>query len=114
MMDRKELERSRKKTSTMEEIDQPFCAGTDNALAHRGGDDCAGIEQEFGACEAREMLLPERVAAVAEGTGSHPEQPAVVFVFVFIRPPRQQGRVFRQQQRQLNPLVGCPGGWSLV
>src|SRR5579862_1618560 len=76
----KELERSRKKTSTMEEIDQPFCAGTDNALAHRGGDDCAGIEQEFGACEAREMLLPERVAAVAEGTGSHREQAAIIFI----------------------------------
>ena len=43
----------------------------------------------------------DRVAAVAEGTGSHPEQPAVVF----IRPPGQQRRVFRQQLPQTFDVV---------
>ena len=81
----KELERSGKKASAVEEIEQPPCAGSDEAIAYRRRDDCAGIDQELGTCRAREVLLPERVEAVAEGTGSHPEQPAVVF----IRPPRQ-------------------------
>ncbi len=76
----KELERSGKKASAVEEIDQPPCAGTDEAIAYRRRDDCAGIEQEFGTCLAREVLFAERVEAVAEGTGSHPEQPAVVFI----------------------------------
>src|SRR5215472_14996299 len=75
-----ELERSRKKASAVEEIDQRFCAAADEAFAYRRRDDCAGIEQEFGTCQAREVLLAERVAAVAEGTGRHPEQPAIVFI----------------------------------
>ncbi len=41
------------------------------------------------------------VEAVAVGTGSHPEQPAVVF----IRLPGQQGRVFRQQLPQSFDVV---------
>src|SRR5262245_2008403 len=96
-----ELARSRKKASAVEEIDQPPSAGTDERLAHTRGDDCAGIEQELGTCLAREVLLPERVAAVAEGTGSHPEQPAVVL----IRPPRQQRRVFGQELPQTFDVI---------
>ena len=53
----KELERSRKKASAVEEIDQTPCAGTDEAIAYRRRDDCAGIEQELGTCRAREVLL---------------------------------------------------------
>jgi hypothetical protein len=46
----KELERSRNKTFAVEEIDQPLCAGTDETIAYRRRNDCAGIDQEFGAC----------------------------------------------------------------
>jgi hypothetical protein len=56
-------------------------------------EDGPGIEQDLGTSQAREVLLAERVATVAERTGSHPEQSAVVL----IRPPRQQRRVVRQQ-----------------
>ena len=75
--------------------------GTDEAFAYRRRDDCAGIEQKLGTCLAREVLLADRVDAVAEGTGSHPEQPAVVF----IRLPRQQRRVFRQQLPQTFDVI---------
>jgi hypothetical protein len=71
----KKFERSGKQASAMKEIDQPLCAGTDEAIAHRRGNDCPGIKQEFGACPAREVLLAERVTAVAEGTGRHPSRP---------------------------------------
>ena len=81
----KEPERLRKKASAMEEIEQSLCAGSDEAIAYRRRDDCAGIDQDLGACRPREYLLPGRVKAVAVGLGSHPEQPAVVF----IRSPRQ-------------------------
>src|SRR5438105_1536597 len=62
-----------------------LCAGSDEAIAYRRRDDCACIDQELCTCRAREYLLPGRVEAVAVGLGSHPEQPALVF----IRPPRQ-------------------------
>src|SRR5215472_769501 len=81
----KELERSREKASAVEEIDQPLSAGLDQAIAYRRHNDCAGIEQELGTCQAREVPLADLVGAVAVGTGSHPEQTAAVF----IRPPRQ-------------------------
>ena len=81
----KKLERSGKQASLVEEIDQPSGAGLDEAIADRRRDDGAGIEQELGTGLAREVLLSKRVAAVAEGTGRHPEQAAVGF----IRPPRQ-------------------------
>jgi len=81
----KEFERSWKKASAVEEIDQRFCTGTDEAIAYRRRDDGAGIEQQLGTCRAREVLLPEWVEAVAVGIGSHSQQPAVVF----IRSPRQ-------------------------
>jgi hypothetical protein len=92
----KELQRSRKKASAVEEIDQPPGARPDDANPYRRRDHRTGIEQKLGACLAREMLLADRVEAVAEGTGSHPEQPAIVF----IRLPRQQRRVFRQELPQ--------------
>jgi len=92
----KELQRSRKKASTVEEIDQPPGARLDNASAYRRRNHRTGIEQKLGACLAREMRLADRVEAVAERTGSHPEQPAIVF----IRLPRQQRRVFRQELPQ--------------
>src|SRR5262249_55923404 len=89
----KELQRSRKKPSTVEEIEQTPCAGSDETVAYRRRDDCAGIEQELGTGCAREVLFADWVEAVAVGSGRHPEQPAVVF----IRPPRQQRREFNQQ-----------------
>ena len=73
----------------------------DEVIAYRRHDDCAGIDQELGTCLAREVLLPDRVAAVAEGIRSHPEQPAVVF----IRPPRQQRRVFCQELPQTFDVI---------
>jgi len=88
----KKLERSLKNAPAAEEIDQPPGTVADQVVAYRRHDDCAGIEQEFGTCLAREVLLPDRVAAVAERTCGHPEQPAVVL----IRLPRQKRRVFRQ------------------
>jgi len=81
----KELERSGKKASAVEEIEQPLCAGSDQVIAYRRRDDCAGIDQELGTYLAREDPLAGRFGAGAVGFGSHPEQPAVVF----IRPPRQ-------------------------
>src|SRR5262245_49202276 len=68
----------------------------DEPFAYRLRDDCAGIEQEFGTCQARKVFLSERVAAVAVGTGSDPQQSAIVFICL----PRQQRRVFRQQLTQ--------------
>jgi hypothetical protein len=97
----KELERSRKKASTVEEINQPSGTGTDEAIAYPRRDKCAGIEQKLGACLAREMLLADRIEAVAEGTGSHPEKPAVAF----IRPPRRQRGVFRQELPQSFDII---------
>ncbi len=47
------------------------------------------------------MLLANWVEAIAVGTGSHPEQPTVVF----IRLPGQQGRIFRQQLPQTFDVV---------
>src|SRR5262249_49281800 len=76
----KKLKRSGKQASALEEIDHPPCARMEEAIAYRRRNDCAGIEQELGTCLAREVLLAECVAAVAEGAGSHPEQPAVVFI----------------------------------
>ena len=81
----KELERSRKKASAVKKIDQPLCARSDEAIAYRRRDDCAGIDQELGTRRPREDLLSDRVAAVGVGLGSHPKQPAVVFIC----PPRQ-------------------------
>src|SRR5262249_36808222 len=81
----KALQPSRKKASAVEEIEQTPCAGSDEAIAYRRRDDCAGIKQELGTCRARELLFPGRVGAAAIGLGSYPEQPAVVF----ISPPRQ-------------------------
>src|SRR5579872_2302310 len=69
---------------------------TAEAIADRRRDDCAGIEQNFGACRAREVLLANRVEAVAVGSGSHPEQPAVIFIGF----PSQQRRIFRQELPQ--------------
>src|SRR5262245_4549724 len=94
----KELERSWEEASAVEEIDQPHCAGTDEPIAYPWRDDGTGIEQELGASPAREVLLAERVEAVAKGTGSHPKQAAVQGLF--IRPPRQQGRIFSQELPQ--------------
>src|SRR5262245_30442106 len=74
----KELERSGKKASAVEEIEQPPGAGKDEAIAYRRRDDCAGIDQKLGTCRARELLLPGRVEAVAVRFRSHPEQAAVV------------------------------------
>src|SRR5262249_37712527 len=83
----KELERSRKKASAPEEIEQPSRAGVDEAIAYRRRDHCAGIDQERGTCRVREDLLAGWVKAVAVGIGSHPQQPTVISFF--IRPPRQ-------------------------
>jgi len=47
------------------------------------------------------VLLPERIAAVAVRLGSHPEQPCIFF----IRPPRQQRRVFRQELPQTFDVI---------
>src|SRR5207253_312629 len=85
----------------VEEIDQPHCTGIDEAIAYRRRDDCAGIEQELGTFPAREVLLADRVEAVAEGTGSHSEEPAAFFV----RPPRQQRRVCRQELPQTFDVI---------
>ena len=79
----KELQRSGEKASAVEEIDQSLCAGRDDAIAHRWCDDCTGIEQKLRTCQTSEVVLGYRVAAVAVGRGSHPEQSTVVF----IRPP---------------------------
>src|SRR5262249_8262355 len=76
-------------------------ARIDEAIAYRQRDDCAGIEQELGTCLARVVLLAERVETVAEGTGSHSEQPAVVFIGL----PRQQSRVFGQQLSQALDVI---------
>src|SRR3981081_2742312 len=81
----KEPERLGKKASAVEEIEQSLCAGSDEAIAYRRRDDCAGIDQELCTCRAREHLLTVRVEAVAVRPGSHPEQPAVLFIC----PPRQ-------------------------
>src|SRR5215831_17427537 len=97
----KELERWREKASAVEEIDQLLSAGLDETIAYRGINDCAGIEQELSTCPAREVLLADWVKAVAVGTGRHSEQPTVVF----IRPPRQQRRVFRQQLPQTLDII---------
>ena len=40
----KKLQRSGKQASAAEEIDQPLCAGTDEAIAYARRDDSAGIE----------------------------------------------------------------------
>src|SRR5258708_3982153 len=108
----KELERSWKKASALEEIDQLPGARMDEAFAYRRRDNRASIEQEFGTCEAREVLLSERVAAVAEGTGSHSEEPPVVFITpVGLRrvprspPPRQQRREFREELTQTFDVI---------
>src|SRR5262249_33675652 len=74
---------------------------TDEVIAYRGRDYCAGIEQELSTCLAREVLLAERVAAVAEGIGSHPEQPAAFF----IPRPRQQCGVFRHELPQTFDVI---------
>jgi hypothetical protein len=109
---RKELERSGKKAPTVEEIDQPHCAGIDEAIADRRRDDCARIEQEFGTFQAGEVLRADRVEAVTEGTGRHSEEPPVVFtVPVSVRRvprsprPRQQRRVFRQELPQTFDVI---------
>src|SRR5205823_3088146 len=108
----KELERLGKKAPAVEEIDQPHCTGIDEAIAYRRRYDCAGIEQELRAFPAREVLLAERVEAVAEGTGSHSEQPAVVFIAPIgprrvprSPPPRQQRGVFHQQLPQTFDVI---------
>src|SRR5262245_45842982 len=80
----------------MEETDQSPCTGGYEVVTYRRRDECAGIDQELGTRRAREALLAERVEAVAVGIGSHPDQPAVVF----IRPPRQQRGVIRQELTQ--------------
>src|SRR6266496_193677 len=85
----------------MEEIEKSLCSGSDEAIAYRLRDDCAGVDQELGTCRAREYLLSGRVKAVAVGLGSHPEQPAVIFV----RSPRQQGRILRQQLPQTFDVI---------
>ena len=94
----------------MEEIDQPPRARTQEAIAYRRRDDCAGIDQDLGTGRAREALLAERVEAVAEGTGSHPKQPAVFFIHAVRvdrvgRAPRQQGRLFRQELPQTFDVI---------
>src|SRR5262245_25787560 len=80
----KELERSWKKASALEEVDQLPGARMDEAFAYRRRDGCAGIKQELGTCEAGEVLFADWVATVAEGTGSHTEQPT----FAVLCPPR--------------------------
>src|SRR6266496_2378023 len=70
-------------------------------MAHRRRDDRAGIEEELGTCLACEVLLADRVETVAERTGSHSEEPRVVF----IRLPRQQRRVFRQKLPQTFDVI---------
>jgi hypothetical protein len=106
----KEFQRSGKKASVVKEIDQPLCAGLDEGIAYRRGDDCAGIEQEFGTRQAREVLLACWVGAIAVGPSSHAEQTAVVF----IRLPRQQRRVFRQQLPQTFDVIVMDSAAGLV
>src|SRR5215813_14357512 len=67
----KELQRSGKKPSSLEEIDQTPGARLDETIAYRRRDNCAGIKQKLGTCLAREVLLAEHVTAVAEGTSRH-------------------------------------------
>jgi len=45
-----------------------------------GATNAPASSSELGACRAREVLLANWVEAIAVGTGSHPEQPAVVFI----------------------------------
>src|SRR5262249_50863559 len=108
----KKLERSGKQASALKQIDQPHCAGLDKTIADRRRNNCAGIEQEFGTCKASEVLLAERVEAVAEGTGSHSQEPLVVFTSTVglwrvpgCRLPGQQLRVFRQQLPQTFDVI---------
>src|SRR6185369_14929817 len=97
----KKFEGSRKEASAVEEVDQLLSSGLDEVIAYRRCDNSAGINQELGTGRAGEVLFADRIEAVAIGTGRHTEQPAVVF----IRPPRQQRRVFRQELPQTCDVI---------
>ena len=55
------------------------------------------------------MLLPERVAAVAEGACGHPQQPAVTFLIS----PGEQGGIFGQQLLQTFDVIVVNGALGL-
>ena len=66
-----ELERARKQAFAPKQLQQPPGVRLDEALAHRGHHDRAGVDQELGALRAGEVLFSERVACVAIGARGH-------------------------------------------
>ena len=96
-----ELECAGKRAFAVEQLQQAFSACSNETVAYRRRDDRAGIDQHLGTLGASEVMLSERIEAVAEGACRHPEQPAVILGVA----PGKQGRVFRNQLLQACHIV---------
>jgi len=110
---RKELERARKQALALKQLEQPSGARSEKAVVHPWHSDRAGVDQHLCARRASEVLLGERVEAVAIGPRGESQQPSVIVVVVrFV--PGEQRRVLGQQLLQAFDVVVVNDASSLL
>ncbi len=98
---RKKRERARKQAFPQKQLQQPLGAGPEEAVAHRGHHDRAGVDQQLGALGAGKVLFAERVEAVAIGACRESQQTALDLVTL----PRQQQGVLSQELLQALDVI---------
>src|SRR5262249_15910039 len=98
---RKVLQRSREQPFASKQLQQSLRSRVNEAIAHRGHDNSAGIDQKLGTGRTRIMLFSEWAEGVTERVCDHSQEATVGL----LPTPREQGRPFGHQQLETLTVV---------